>query len=177
MLSKNHFRVFQTLFLFPLQFPVKMGINQSYVLVLLLASLSASYTSDCPTLKPGGQPAYDKCAKLYSILERALLENPGNLYQLHNHFFTNSGPEPFYEAVSFELNMEEQPQSSCWTSSALLRSVKPSVLTSLQPYPINILLLLVGVYGQTQLSINLKVNFTKSDYLTTTIQSMMYFRS
>ena len=54
--------------------------------------------------------------------------------------------------------------STCWTSSALLKSVNP-VLASLQPYLISILLLLAGAYGQTaQLSLDLKVNLTESDY-------------
>ena len=154
----------------PLQFPMKMRINQSYLLVLLLASLSASYTvSDCPTTELHSQPAYDECAKLYNILERALLENPGTLYQLHNHLFTISGSEPLYAVVSFELNAEEWSQGYCWTSSPLLGSVDPSVLASLQWYLISLLLHSVGAYGQTieynvRLSINLKVNFTESDY-------------
>ena len=147
-----------------------MRIDQSYLFVLLLASLSSSYTSNCPkATKFHSQPAYDECAKLYSILERALLENPGNLYQLHDQLFTSSGSEPHYAVVSFELNGEEWSRGYCWTSSALLRSVDPSVLASLQLYLINLLLLPVGAYGRTikynaRLSINMKVNFTESDY-------------
>ena len=145
---------------------MKMRTNQGYLLVLLLASLSASYTSDCPTTEPYGQPAYDKCAKFYNILERALLENPGNLYQLHESFFPSSGPEPHYVAVLFERN-EKRLWGSCWTSSALLRSVNPSKLASLQPYLMNILLLPVGggeLTNHDEVVINLKVNFTESDY-------------
>ena len=139
-----------------------MRINQGYLLVLLLASPSASCTSDCPTTT-----SYDKCAKLYSILERALLENPGNLYQLHDTLLPDSGPEPPYVQVSFELN--EEQRSLCWTSSALLRSVDPSKLASLQLYLINLLLLPVGIDGliikyDAQLSLNLKANLTESDY-------------
>ena len=166
VLSKNHFfSCFR--FFFPLQFLVKMVINQSYLLVLPV-SLSVSCTSNCPTSEPHGQPAYDECAKLYSMLERALLKNPGNLYQLHDYFFTNSGPEPLYEVVSFELN-EKWYRGFCWTSSALLRSVNPSKLASLQQYLMNILLLPVGSGGRLtnydgDIVISLRVNFTESDY-------------
>ena len=48
------------LFFFPLQFTVKMRTNQSCLLILLLASLSASYTSDCPSTEPYGPPPYDE---------------------------------------------------------------------------------------------------------------------
>ena len=155
-------------FLFPLQFFVKMVINQSYLFVLLLASFSASCTSDCPTwVTTPAQHAYDECAKLYSILEKALFENPGNLYQLHDSFYPGSSSELLYAAVSFKVNAKEWLQGFCWTSSALLRSVDPSVLAFLQLDLINLLLVPVGNYGQTnyaRLSINLKVNFTESDY-------------
>ena len=144
-----------------------MVINKSYLFALLLASLSVSFTSDCPTSEPHGQPAYDECAKLYSMLERALLENPGNLYQLHDYFFTNSGPEPLYEVVSFELN-EEWYWGFCWTSSVLLRSVNPSKLASLQQYLMNILLLPVGGGGLTNYDV--VINLSQPE-------SMSYFRS
>ena len=170
-----HFLECSKLFFFPLQFIVKMRTNQSCLLILLLASLSASYTSNCPTTEPYGPPPYDECAKFYNILERALLENPGNLYQLHESFFPSSGPEPHYVAVLFERN-EKGLWGSCWTSSALLRSVNPSKLASLQPYLINILLLPVGGGGLTNHDvINLKVNFTESDYpdLNATINAVL----
>ena len=152
-----------------------MRTNQSCLLILLLASLSASCTSDCPTTEPYGPPLYDECAKFYNILEKALLENPGNLYQLHDIFFTNSGPEPHYVEVFFTLNAEEWPQDFCWTSSALLRAVNPSKLASLQPYLMDMLLLPVGGGGLTNYDvggltnyddvvISLRVNFTESDY-------------
>ena len=155
--------IVQTLSSFPLPFLVKMRINQGYLLVFLLASLSASYTSDCPTTESNDQPSYDKCAKLYNILERALLENPGNLYQLHDTLLPNSGPEPVYVQVSYELNEEQYP-NFCWTSSALLRSVDPSTLASLQLYLMDNLLLPL-LHGQAKNDvINLKVNLTESDY-------------
>ena len=150
---------------------MKMRINQGYLFVFLLASLSAHCTSDCPTTEPYGpayaQPLYDKCAKLYNILERALLENPGNLYQLHDILLPNSGREPVYVVVSYELNEEQYP-NFCWTSSALLRSVDPSKLASPQLYLMNLQLLHFGIHGliikhDTYLSINLKVNLTEFD--------------
>ena len=73
--------------------------------------------------------------------------------------------------------------NNCWTSSALLGSVHPSVLASLQQWLINGLLsptdgLLSSPYRLTirhDLSINLKVNFTESDYpdFNTTISAVL----
>ena len=153
---------------------MKMEINQGYLFVLLLASLSASCTSDCPTTESNGQPLYDKCAKLYSILERALLENPGNLYQLSDTLLPNYGLEPTYALVNFNLYKLNDSgsnlyysNSTCWTSSGLLRSVNPSVLASLQQLMISALLSPTGFLGLTglyDLSLNLKVNLTESDY-------------
>ena len=176
-----------------MQFPVKMRISQGYLLVLL-ASLSASCTSDCPTTEPNGQPPYgqppygqlpyDKCAKLYSILEAALLKNPGNLYQLHDSFFPSSCSEPIYARVTYKLNEGcsdyddydyDSCYSTCWTSSVLLRSVDPVVPTGLQPQLLNTLLDTVGVSDLTagyysydaQLSLELNVTeFNLSDHIT-----------
>ena len=149
-----------------------MVIIQSYLFVLLLASLSASYTSDCPTSEPCGPPAYDKCAKLYSILERALLENPGNLYQLHDSFFPSSNSEPVYAIVTFKLN--GGCYFTCWTSSVLLKFVDPVVLTALQLQLLNTLLETVGAsdltagyssYGaKLSLELNFTTEFNHSDY-------------
>ena len=120
--------------LFPLQFLGRMGINQSYLFVLLLVSLSTLCTSDCPTTAPASinqsaQIPYQECAKLYAVLEAALLENPGNLYQLHYRFFPISSIEPLYALVSFKLNDQH---NLCWTSSVVLRSVDPSITASFQ---------------------------------------------
>lgn len=135
--------------------------------------MSSSWSPSLPPAPPTAPlqspvvnlPTYDESAKLYSILERALLKNPDNLYQLHDYFFVNSGPEPLYKVVSFKLN-EEWHRGFCWISSALLRSVSPSKLASLQPYLMNILLLPVGGGGLTkyEVVISLRVNFTESDY-------------
>ena len=118
-----------------------MRINQSYLLVLLLASLSASCTSDCPI-------TYDNSAKVYSILEAALLENPSSLYQLHDFFFPSFSSEPVYAEVTYEMN-EYGRFYSCWTSSVLLRSMDPVVLTTLQLQLLNTLLETVGVSDLT----------------------------
>ena len=138
-----------------------MEINQGYLFVLLLASFSASCTSDCPTTEPYGppygQPLYDECAKLYRILEAALLENPGNLYQLHGSFFPSSSSEPVYAEVTYNLNGGCDGYDydhggcyyGCWTSSVLLRSVNPGVLTGLQVQLLNTLLETVGVSDLT----------------------------
>ena len=129
-----------------------MEINQGYLFVLLLVSLSASCTSDYLTTEPCGQPAYDECAKLYSILERALLENPGNLYQLQDIFFSSSSSEPIYATVTFNLNEGCNYggcQPTCWTSSALLRLVDPVVLTALQLQLLNTLFKTVGASDLT----------------------------
>ena len=118
-----------------------MRINQSYLLVLLLASLSASCTSDCPI-------TYDNSAKVYSILEAALLENPSSLYQLHDFFFPSFSSEPVYAEVTYEMN-GYGIFYSCWTSSVLLRSMDPVVLTTLQLQLLNTLLETVGVSDLT----------------------------
>ena len=158
-----------------------MGINQSYLFVFLLASLSTLCNSDCPTTSPASinqlaQTPYQECAKLYAVLEAALLENPGNLYQLRYRFFPISSIEPLYAVVSFKLNDQH---NFCWTSSVVLRSVDPSIIASFQVLLLNILLP-VDSSGQRagvtylQLSIEL-VNFTESDYpdYNTTIDAVL----
>ena len=164
--------IVQTLSSFPLQFLVKMRINQGYLLVLLLASLSPSYTSDCPTTEFYGQPAYRQCTKLYDIFEAALIENRENLFKLHDNLFPSSSSEPPYAVVKFFFRHGEV--QTCWTSSVLLRSVDPIILASLQLRLLNILLQTVGVseltttpnsggYG-VQLPIELNVSLTQSDF-------------
>ena len=66
-------------FLSSQKFLVKMSINKSYLLVLLLTILFTSCNSNCPTTTIA---AYHSCSKLYSMLEAALLENQVNLFQL-----------------------------------------------------------------------------------------------
>ena len=137
-----------------------MRINQGYLFVFLLASLSPSYTSGCPIKEPYGQPLYDKCAKLYNILEAGLLENLTNLYQLHDSFFPSSSSEPIYARVTYNLKRGFDDHDcnnyysngyycTCWTSSVLLRSVNPGALTALQLQLLNVLLETVGVSDLT----------------------------
>ena len=148
--------MFQNLFLLL----VKMRINQGYLFVFLLASLSTSYTSDCPITESYDQPPYDECAKLYSILEAGLLENLTNLYQLHDSFFPSSSSEPIYARVTHNLKRGFDDYDcnncysngyycTCWTSSVLLRSVNPGALTALQLQLLNVLLETVGVSDLT----------------------------
>ena len=150
-------------------FLVKMGTNQSYLFLLLLASLSTSCTSDCPTLHPYSEPPYHKCAKLYNMLETALLANPENLYKLQDFFFPSSSSEPIYAQVTFTLN-EHHHHSTCWTSSVLLKSLDPSVLSYLQIQLLNLLFELEDPFTElmyindVELFFNLMVNFTVSDY-------------
>ena len=161
---------FHTLFLFL----VKMRTNQSYLFVFLLASLSTSCTSDCPTLDPYSEPPYHKCAKLYNLLETALLANPENLYQLQENFFPSSSSEPTYVLVMFELNKHFYP--TCWTSSVLWKSLDPSVLFFLQIQLLNLLLVKVDpVPGLFPFSseLNLTVNSTVSDYSHDTINAVL----
>ena len=163
--------MFQTPFLFP----VKMRTTQSCLLVLLLVSLSASYTSDCPNSEPH---AYDKCTKLYSMLEAALLENRVNLFKLFGSFFPHFSSEPTYAMVSYTVNGEECYNNSekcyytCWTSSALLGSVDLSVLVSLQLQLLNAIGTVV-VDSFESLFIELRVNFTESDYDYATINAVL----
>lgn len=158
-----------------------MGINQSYLFVFLLASLSTLCTSDCPTTSPASinqlaQTPYQECAKLYAVLEAALLENPGNLYQLHYRFFPISSIEPLYALVSFKLNDQH---NLCWTSSVVLRSVDPSITASFQVLLLNILLPMDSSgqrAGVTYLQLSIEpVNFTESDYpdYNTTIDAVL----
>ena len=155
-----------------------MKTTKSCLLVLLLASLSASYTSDCPTSEPYGQPAYDKCTKLYSILEAALLKNQVNLFKLFGSFFPHFSSEPTYAMVSYTVNGEgcynnsEKCYETCWTSSALLGSVDLSVLVSLQLQLLNGIGT-VAVDGFESLFIELRVNFTESDYDYATINAVL----
>ena len=148
-----------------------MGTNQIYLFVLLLASLSASCTSDCLNLKPHSERHSHKCAKLYNMLKRALLASPENLYQLQSYFFPSSSSEPIYVQVMFALN--KRSHYTCWTSSVLLKSVEPTVLSDLQLELLNILLatedpsanfLTVPLYNEVHVSLNLTVNSTLSDY-------------
>ena len=151
--------------------------NQNYLLALLLASLCASCTSNCPTTYPTDEPLHNpfhECAKLYSILETALVENPDNLYKLYDSFFPSSGVEPTYVQVTFNLYKTPNESSTdayssyaCWTSSIVLKSVNPVILASIQPHLLNLLLQTVGAseltkYGE-QLSLDLLVNITVSD--------------
>ena len=167
--------------------------NQNYLLALLLASLCASCTSDCPTTYPTDEPRYDhkapyhECANLYSILETALVENPGNLYKLYDSFFPSSGVEPTYVQVTFNLYKTPNESSTdaysshaCWTSSIVLKSVDPAILAAIQPNLLNQLLQTVGaseltnklVYGE-QLFLDLLVNITVSDQNSTTVDAVV----
>ena len=171
LLCFTKWTVFRTLFLFL----VKMGTNQSYLFVLLLASLSASCTSDCFNTDPYWRfhvKHYHMCAKLYIMLETALLANPENLYQLQDSFFPSSSSEPIYAGVTFVLNKHHH-YSTCWTSSVLLKSLDPTVLTFLQTEFLNILFQLEDpsnpftgwtYFNDVELFFNLTVNFTVSDY-------------
>ena len=165
---------FHTLFLFL----VKMGTNKSYLFLLLLASLSTSCTSDCPNPEPYFEMGYHKCAKLYIMLEKALRANPENLYQLQENFFPSSSLEPIYARVKFQLN-EHHHHRTCWTSSVLLKSVAPSVLSNLQIELLNILTvdsapgLFPGFYFSTKLFFNLTVNSNLSDYSPDTINAVL----
>ena len=150
-----------------------MGINQGYFFVLL-ATLSATCTSDCPTKT---QPAYDECTKLYSMLETALLNNSVNLFKLHDILFPRSSSEPNYAMATFHSKVEEcywysynseKCYLTCWTSSLLLRSVDPSVLTTIQLQLLNVLLQTVGATELTdscvRIDLQLNINFTETDY-------------
>ena len=166
-----------------LQLLGNMEINQNYLVVFLLASFSTLCTPDCPSTAPASldqsaQIPYQECAKLYAVLEAALLENPANLYQLHYRFFPSSSIEPLYALVSFKLN--GQHTDICWTSSVVLRYVNPFVIASFQMVLLNILLPIDTESGHRtgetylQLSIEL-VNFTESDYpdYNTTIDAVL----
>ena len=162
---------------FLFSFFLKMVINQSYLFVLLLASLSASCTSDCPTSEPYGQPAYDECTKLYTKFETALLNNSVNLFKLRDILFPRSSLEPTYVMATFHSKGAEcyrywynhkECYYTCWTSSLLLRSVAPSVVTVIQLQLLNRLLQTVGASELTdsshaQLDLELKVNFTENN--------------
>ena len=174
-----------------------MGINQSYLIALLLASLTASCSSDCTTIPDeplhlyeplyDPKPPYRECAKLYSMLEAALLENSGNLYKLYDSFFPSSSVEPTYVQVQFTLHkmneslMNAYSSFACWTSSIVLKSVDPNVLAAIQPNLLNLLLQTVGAseltnkniaYGE-QLDLDLLVNVTVSDQNSTTVDAVV----
>jgi len=164
--------------------------NQNYLLALLLASLCASCTSNCPTTYSTDESLhnpYHECAKLYSILETVLVENPGNLYKLYDSFFPSSGVEPTYVQVTFNLYKTPNESSihaysshACWTSSIVLKSVDPGILAAIQPNLLNQLLQTVGaseltnkvVYGE-QLSLDLLVNVTVSDQNSTIVDAVL----
>ena len=156
----------QTLFV-PIQFLVKMGSSQRYLFTLLLASLSASCTSDCPTPGSHFEQPFRKCAELYNMIETALLVNPENLYQLQSCFFPSSSSEPIYVQVTFVLN--KRFYYTCWTSSVLLKSVDPTVLSYLQLVLLNVLLATVDLssgptfFYDAKLFFNLTVNSTVHD--------------
>ena len=159
----TNWTVFCTLFLFL----VKMRTNQSYLFILLLASLSTSCTSDCLNTDyylpfPFFAKRYHECAKLYIMLETALLANPENLYQLQDSFFPSSSSEPIYALVTFALN--EHDHQTCWTSSLLLKSLDPSVLSYLQIQFLHILEDPSTEFDNAKLFFNLTVNSTVSDY-------------
>lgn len=152
-----------------------MRISQSCLLVLLLASLTVSCSSKCPTsddpsLPAYRQPGYHECTKLYSVFEAGLINNQDNLFQLHDTFFPSSSSEPTFAKVSFfmeEINKRVALccPGTCWTSSRLLKSVNPSVLSTLQLQLLNLLLQTVGATELTGLCVHLdfelkgKLNF------------------
>ena len=113
-------------------------------------------------------PPYHKCAKLYSMLERALLANLENQYKLQDRFFPSSSSEPIYVRVKFTLN--NRSYSTCWTSSVLLKSVDPSMLSYLQLVLLDTLLATEDIssgptfFDNAELLFNLTVNSTVSDY-------------
>ena len=168
--------------------------NQNYLLALLLVSLCVSCTSDCTTTYPTEEPLYDykapyhdECAKLYSMLETALVQNPDNLYRVYDIFFPSSGVEPTYVNVYFTLYKTPNESSihayysfGCWTSSIVLKSVNPAILAAIQPNLLNLLLQTVGaseltnklVYGEL-LSLGLLVNITLSDLNPTTVNAVV----
>ena len=99
------------------------------------------------------------------MLETALLANPENLYKLQYFFFPSSSSEPIYARVTFALN--EHYHQTCWTSSVLLKSLDPTVLTFLQIQFLNLLFELENPstgFGNAELFFNLKVNSTESGY-------------
>ena len=99
------------------------------------------------------------------MLETALLANPENLYLLQDFFFPSSSSEPIYVLVTFALN--EHYHQTCWTSSVLLKSLDPSVLSYLQIQFLHPLFELENPstgFGNAELFFNLTVNSTVSDY-------------
>ena len=99
-----------------------------------------------------------------------LLESPGNLYKLYNNFFPSSGLEPTYVLVNFYLHklndsgQNEYYTSACWTSSIVLKSVAPTILASLQPNLLNLLLQTVDASELTTDGEQLFLNFTMSNW-------------
>ena len=69
-------------------------------------------------------------------------------------------------------NNSKQCYEACWTSSTLLESVDLSVLVSLQLQLLNIIGA-VAVDGFESLFIELRVNFTESDYHYATINAVL----
>ena len=166
-----------------------MGINQSYLFVFLLGSLSTSCTSKCPmsddpSLPAYRQPGYLECAKLYSEYETALVGNQDNLFQLHENFFPSSSSEPTFAKVSFYIQGNGLALcclGTCWTSSRLLKCVNPSVLSTFQLQLLNLLVQTVGASELTgscvHLDFELKGNFTipffkHSDMIYKTLQDL-----
>ena len=96
------------------------------------------------------------------MLETALLANPENLYQLQDSFFPSSSSEPIYALVTFALN--EHDHQTCWTSSVLLKSLDPSVLSYLQIQFLHILEDPFTEFDNAKLFFNLTVNSTVSGY-------------
>ena len=99
------------------------------------------------------------------MLETALLANPENLYLLQDIFFPSSSSEPIYVLVTFALN--EHHHQTCWTSSVLLKSLDPGVLSYLQIELLNLLFELENPsteFDNAELFFNLTVNSTVSDY-------------
>ena len=103
------------------------------------------------------------------MLETALLANPENLYQLQDSFFPSFSSEPIYAGVMFVLNKHHH-HSTCWTSSVLLKSLDPTVLTFLQIQLLNLIFeseepsTEVININDAELFFNLTINSTVSDY-------------
>ena len=69
----------------------------------------------------------------------------------------------------------EKCYHTCWTSSLLLKSVDPSVLTTIQLQLLNVLLQTVGATELTdscvRIDLELNINFAETDYKSDTIIS------
>ena len=154
-----------------------MAYYKGYLIAFILTILCAESYSYCPSrVSPDeydNKFRYDDCFKLYRALEVALLENPDNLYQLHEEFFPSSQSTPVYGYVlydiyydcnytDFECTLSDEAIMQ-WSSSVLLDYIPTYILNSFQLHLLDVIFDTTGVATLSNSKVNKGTLFQRYD--------------